>query len=115
MTARFTETPLVPGHVDWESFIGPAPMRPYHPNYTPFKWRGWWDFGTGALGDMACHTANLAYMACQLTQPNHIEDAGTGPINPETFPAWSSIKMKFPAANGPMVPSTSTGTKARWI
>ena len=100
ITERFKDKPPVPAHIDWDSFIGPAPMRPYHPGYTPFKWRGWWDYGTGALGDMACHTANLAYMACQLTQPNHIEDAGTGPINSETFPAWSSIKMKFPAAKG---------------
>ncbi len=99
VTERFKETPPVPEHIDWDSFIGPAPMRPYHPNYTPFKWRGWWDYGTGALGDMACHTANLAYMACQLTQPNEIEDAGTGPINSETYPAWATINMKFPAAN----------------
>ena len=99
ITERFKDTPPVPAHIDWDSFIGPAPMRPYHPGYTPFKWRGWWDYGTGALGDMACHTANLAYMACQLTQPNEIEDLGTGPLNPETYPAWATIKMKFPGTN----------------
>ena len=50
ITERFKDKPPVPAHIDWDSFIGPAPMRPYHPNYTPFKWRGWWDYGTGALG-----------------------------------------------------------------
>ena len=110
VTERFKDTPPIPEHIDWESFIGPAPMRPYHPNYTPFKWRGWWDFGTGALGDMACHTANLAYMACQLTQPDMIEDVGTGPINAETFPAWASIKMKFPAIEA----TTATKGFASW-
>ncbi|MGE4549924.1 MAG: Gfo/Idh/MocA family oxidoreductase, partial [Opitutales bacterium] len=97
VTARPKETPPVPDHVSWDQFIGPAPMRPYHPAYNPFKWRGWWDFGTGALGDMACHTANLAYMACELTQPTKVEAVDVGPINDETFPAWASIKMKFPA------------------
>ena len=64
IVARPSEKMDVPSHMDWNSFIGPAPMRPYHPAYTPFKWRGWWDYGTGALGDMACHTTNLAFMAC---------------------------------------------------
>ncbi|MDE0577263.1 MAG: Gfo/Idh/MocA family oxidoreductase [Opitutales bacterium] len=97
ITARPKDTPEVPGHVSWDQFIGPAPMRPYHPAYIPFKWRGWWDYGTGALGDMACHTANLAYMACELTQPTKVEAVNVGPINSETFPAWASIKMQFPA------------------
>ena len=60
----------VPSHLDWDSFIGPAPMRPYHSCYTPFKWRGWLDYGTGALGDMACHTTNLAFMGWGLTPTN---------------------------------------------
>ena len=90
----------IPKHLDWDLWLGPAPKRDYAKGILPFNWRGWWDYGTGALGDMACHTANLAYMACQLTQPNEIEDAGTGPINSETFPAWASINMKFPEANG---------------
>ena len=49
----------IPEHVAWDLFLGPAPERPYNPVYHPHDWRGWWDFGTGALGDMACHTANL--------------------------------------------------------
>jgi len=99
ITKRLPEQPT-PDHIDWNSFIGPAQMRPYNGGYHPFKWRGWWDYGTGALGDMACHTANLAYMGCQLTQPNWVEPVTVGPINPETFPAWAVVKMRFPAIKG---------------
>ena len=87
-------------NIDWNSFIGPAEMRPYNSGYHPFKWRGWWDFGTGALGDMACHTANLAYMGVQLTQPDWVEPITVGPINPETYPGWAVVKMNFPAIKG---------------
>jgi len=100
VTERPKDKPPVPEHVHWEYFIGPAPMRPYHGAYHPFKWRGWWDFGTGALGDMACHTANLAYMGTQLTQPTWVEPVTVGDINPETYPGWAVIKMKFPAIKG---------------
>ncbi len=96
ITARPNETMEIPDHLDWNSFIGPAPMRPYHSCYTPFKWRGWWDYGTGALGDMACHTTNLAFMSCGLTQPTRVESVNTGPINDETFPSWATIDMDFP-------------------
>jgi predicted dehydrogenase len=94
--ARPNEKMEVPSHLDWNSFIGPAPMRPYHSCYTPFKWRGWLDYGTGALGDMACHTTNLAFMGCGLTQPTKIESVNTGPINDETFPSWATVHMDFP-------------------
>ena len=94
--ARPAEKMDVPSHLDWDSFIGPAPMRPYHSCYTPFKWRGWLDYGTGALGDMACHTTNLAFMGCGLTQPTKIESVNTGPINDETFPSWATVHMHFP-------------------
>ena len=96
ITARPTEAMPVPAHVHWDLFLGPAPERPYHSAYHPFKWRGWWDFGTGALGDMACHTANMAFMALKLGHPLTIE-AETGPINSETFPAWATITFEFPA------------------
>jgi len=99
ITKRLPEQP-VPDHIDWDSFIGPAPMRPYNGGYHPFKWRGWWDYGTGALGDMACHTANLAYMGVQLTQPDWVEPITVGPLNPETYPGWAIIKMNFPAIKG---------------
>ena len=68
IVARPKEEP-VPKHVHWDLFLGTAPERPYNPVYHPHNWRGWWDFGTGSLGDMACHTANLTFMALQLGLP----------------------------------------------
>lgn len=58
-----------PKHLDWNLWLGPAPIREYNPAYLPFKWRGWWDFGTGALGDMGCHLIDPAYRALKLTSP----------------------------------------------
>src|SRR5882762_8400012 len=52
---RPKDTPAIPASLDWDLWLGPAPLRPFHPAYVPFKWRGWWDFGTGALGDIGCH------------------------------------------------------------
>src|SRR5687768_5418569 len=60
---RPKETPTVPSTLDWDLWLGVAPERPYHPAYVPFKWRGFWDFGTGALGDMACHVMDLPFFA----------------------------------------------------
>jgi hypothetical protein len=85
-----------PKHVHWDLFLGPAPERPYDPIYHPFSWRGWWDFGTGALGDMACHTANMAFMALKLGYPTSVQ-AESGDINPETYPMWARITFEFPA------------------
>ncbi|MSR65880.1 MAG: Gfo/Idh/MocA family oxidoreductase [Pedosphaera sp.] len=102
IVARPTDTPAVPEFLNWDAFLGPAPERPYHSAYHPFKWRGWWDFGTGALGDMACHTSNMAFMALKLGHPNTIA-AVSGEINPETFPAWATITYQFPA-RGDMPP-----------
>lgn len=92
---RPTETPAVPSYLSWEQWIGPAPYRPYHEAYHPFKWRGWWDFGTGALGDMACHTVNMPFMGLNLRDPTsvHAETAGH---NKETYPAWCVIDFAFP-------------------
>ena len=86
----------VPEHVHWDLFLGSAPERPYNPVYHPHDWRGWWDFGTGALGDMACHTTNLPFMALQLGLPVQVS-AKSGEINSETYPAWSTITYEFPA------------------
>ena len=96
IVARPKETPPVPKHVHWDLFLGPAPERPYNPVYHPHNWRGWWDFGTGSLGDMACHTANLAFMALQLGLPVRVS-AQSGEINSETYPAWATITYEFPA------------------
>lgn len=94
--ARPTDTPPIPSNIHWEQFLGPAPYRPYNPAYHPFKWRGWWDFGTGALGDMGCHTANMPFMALNLKYPKTIT-ALHEPLNKETYPAWASVEYLFPA------------------
>jgi predicted dehydrogenase len=86
----------VPKHVHWDLFLASAPERPYNKVYTPHDWRGWWDFGTGSLGDMACHTANLAFRALKLGLPNRVS-AVNAEINPETYPAWATITYEFPA------------------
>jgi predicted dehydrogenase len=88
--------PSIPSHVKWDLWLGPAQERPYDPIYHPFSWRGWWDFGTGALGDMACHTANMAFMALNLGSPTRIF-ARSGDLNPETYPTWAHIEFEFPA------------------
>ena len=96
LVARPKETPPVPSHVHWDLFLGTAPERPYHPVYHPHDWRGWWDFGTGSLGDMACHTTNWPFMALELGYPTRVS-AVSGEINNETFPAWATITYEFPA------------------
>ena len=96
---RPEETPPVPSTLDWDLWLGPAPYRPYHPAYVPFKWRGWWDFGTGALGDMGCHGFDPIYKALKLTQPTSVEASAT-PINKETFPSGSIVYYEFPAREG---------------
>ena len=94
IVARPKETPAVPSHIHWDLFLGSAPERPYNPIYHPHDWRGWWDFGTGSLGDMACHTANLTFMALQLGLPSRVS-AKSGEINSETYPAWATIRYEF--------------------
>jgi len=91
--------PEVPAGLDWDLFLGTAPYRPYQPKYQPFNWRGWWDFGCGALGDMACHTANMAFMACKLGFPTSVV-AQCSEYNPETFPMWSVVEYEFPEREG---------------
>jgi predicted dehydrogenase len=96
ITARPADTPAVPAHVHWDLFLGPAPERPYSPLYHPFAWRGWRDFGTGALGDMACHLANMPFMALKLGYPSTVV-AENSKINPETFQQWATITYEFPS------------------
>jgi predicted dehydrogenase len=93
-----TGRPPVPKSLHWDLWLGPAPERPYHPAYHPFKWRGWWDFGTGALGDMGCHIIDAAFWALELRAPTSIE-AESPPISPhpDTAPAWSIVRYDFPA------------------
>jgi predicted dehydrogenase len=107
ITARPKETPPVPAHIHWDEWLGAAPERPYSDKYLHFKWRGWWDFGTGALGDMACHTTNLPYRALKLGAPTTVSAECETP-NPETCPGWAKITYEFPA-RGEMPP-----VKAIW-
>jgi predicted dehydrogenase len=96
---RPTEFPGIPKHIHWYEWLGPAPDRPYHPAYHPFKWRGFWDFGTGALGDMACHTFNMPFMGLNLRDPYCISAKSSG-HNGETFPKSSVIKFQFGELDG---------------
>jgi len=93
---RPAEAPPAPETLDWDLFLGCAEERPYHPAYHPFKWRGWLDFGTGALGDMACHTMNLVYLGLELGQPLRVE-AETTPRFAESYPAGGKVTFHFPA------------------
>jgi hypothetical protein len=86
----------VPGGLNWDLWIGPAAMRPFKQGvYHRFNWRGWVDFGTGALGDMACHTVNMPFRALRLGYPNVIEATSSG-MNGETYPLGSTIRFEFP-------------------
>ncbi len=93
---RPADTPPTPGSVNWDLWLGSAPERPYNPAYHPFKWRGWWDFGTGALGDMACHVLDAAFWALKLGAPISVEAEGPKP-HAETAPKWMLIQYEFPA------------------
>ena len=118
---RPTDRDLVPKDFDWDLWLGPAPWRPFKSKwpegeqsgkkrraqgavYHPFAWRGWQDFGTGALGDMACHTANMPFRALKLGYPIEVEAQSSG-INKETYPLKSKIRFEFPAREG-LVPLT---------
>src|SRR3954454_24468120 len=93
-------TPPVPEGLDWDVWLGPAPHRPYHPAYVPFKWRGFWDFGTGPFGDMGVHNYDTVFWALQPGLPSTIEVRETSGVNDETGPAWAIIDLHFPARNG---------------
>jgi predicted dehydrogenase len=86
----------VPPKLNWDLFIGPAPMRPYNPIYTPWNWRGWWDFGTGALGDMACHIIQPAAEALKLKYPVQVQGSSTMLLS-ECAPNAQVVRYKFPA------------------
>jgi predicted dehydrogenase len=89
--------PTPPKHIHWDLFLGPARKRPYADIYPSFSWRGWWDFGTGALGDMACHTANMAFRALKLDYPTSVVAESDGIILGETYPTSARVTYEFPA------------------
>ncbi len=98
--------PAVPAAMDWDEWIGPAPMRPFAPDYHPARWRAWWDFGTGSLGDMGCHILDPVFGALDLKYPTSVEGSistyyeeffkYTTPKN-ETYPRSSIVRYMFPA------------------
>lgn len=103
---RPAETPRVPNTLDWDLWLGPAPKRPYHPSYLPMLWRGWWDFGTGGLGDMGCHIFDHIVWSLKLGIPTSVEASFSTfvpemtwdkPKNTETYPRASLVTYKFPA------------------
>ncbi len=93
-----------PANLDWNKWLGVAPMRDYNEGYAPFKWRGWWDFGCGALGDMGCHLLDAAYWALELGYPTSVIAESKG-LTDETAPTSSKVTYKFPA-RGDMPPVT---------
>jgi predicted dehydrogenase len=114
--SRPTETPQLPPSCNWDAWLGPAPLRPYNPAYHPFMWRGWIDFGTGALGDMACHALHIVFRALDMGQPLRVQASTSRMVEssleledgewklhpkitntPETFPAASIVTWEFPS------------------
>ncbi|HXG47864.1 MAG TPA: Gfo/Idh/MocA family oxidoreductase [Methylomirabilota bacterium] len=91
----------VPDHLDWDLWLGPAAHRPFKAGvYHSFAWRGWYDFGTGALGDMACHTVNMPFRALKLGYPSVVECELASRVPSETFPLTSRIRFEFPEREG---------------
>jgi predicted dehydrogenase len=93
---RPAETPPVPSTLDWDLWLGPAPWRPYHEAYVPFRWRGWWDFGSGGLGDMGIHNLAPVFSALKLGAPEKVQASST-PVFKETVPIASTVHYQFPA------------------
>lgn len=85
----------IPKTLDWDLFIGPAKMRPYNPEYHPWIWRGWWDFGTGALGDMGCHLLDVPNYALKLGAPSAFQ-ASSSLVNTESAPVSAKVTYLFP-------------------
>ena len=109
---RPKERPPVPAELDWDLWLGPAPERPYHPSYHPFAWRGWWDFGTGVLGDIGCHQFSAVFKALKLGHPTSVEACSSNhqcppEIADETAPLSSITRWTFPA-EGDRAPVTIT-------
>ncbi len=102
---RPKESVPVPPELDWDLWLGPARERPYHPAYLPFRWRGWWDFGTGALGDIGCHAGYIPFVGLKWARfieqklPFEVE-AETSGNNKESFPEWSIVRYRFPSTAG---------------
>jgi predicted dehydrogenase len=93
---RPKDTPPVPPELDWDLWLGPAPVRPYHPVYCPGSWRSWWDFGSGGLGDFGCHYMDLPFWALKLRHPTTVETTGPA-VHPERTSPGLIVRYEFPA------------------
>jgi predicted dehydrogenase len=91
-----TDTPPVPAHLQWDLWLGPAAERPYNPAYAPYKWRFWWDFGTGETGNWGCHILDIPFWALGLKYPTKVEASGPEP-HPQTTPKSMTTRFEFPA------------------
>ncbi|MBL4603895.1 MAG: Gfo/Idh/MocA family oxidoreductase [Emcibacteraceae bacterium] len=102
-----TNKPTILDNLDWDQWVGPASWVDYHPLYHPFKWRGWWNFGTGALGDMACHLIDPPFRVLGLGYPTEVESSVGAMYSqdwipdylPESCPPSSRTQLKFPASD----------------
>src|SRR5439155_440661 len=103
---RPADTPPVPATLDWDLWLGPAPLRPYNPAYVPFKWRGWWDFGSGGLGDMGIHNLAPIFSALYLGAPTSVSASST-PVFKATLPVASLVTHDFA---GPPTEAVLLGT-----
>ncbi len=90
------DTAAVPKTLDWDLWLGVAENRPFSPAYVPFAWRGFWDFGTGALGDMGCHLFNLPDLSLGIRDATHVEAWSEG-MTAVSGPKWSIVKWEIPA------------------
>ncbi|MDO5666077.1 MAG: Gfo/Idh/MocA family oxidoreductase [Bacteroidia bacterium] len=88
----------IPSTLNWDLFIGPAPKRPFNHIYTPWNWRGWWDFGTGALGDMACHILHPVFKGLNLGYPSKVQGSSTLLLT-DCAPNAQMVKYTFPSRN----------------
>ncbi len=95
-----TEVEPVPKGLEWDLFIGPAKFRPYNSAYHPWVWRGWWDFGTGALGDMACHVMHPIFKSMKLGYPTEVIGSST-PFSPDGAPNAEIVHLTFPSRTKP--------------
>jgi len=100
-----TDRPAVPQTLDWDLWLGPASHRPYHPTYVPGKWRYWWNFANGVLGDFFCHYCDLAFWALKLRHPVTVE--ADGPVHPDSAARWTIARQQYPA-RGDLPPVTLT-------
>lgn len=109
---RPANMPPVPESLHWDLWLGPAPERPYHPAYHPMRWRGWWDFANGAIGDLGPHLIDAVQWGLNLPAPTRIQ-AESSPVNDETAPLWSIVRFEFdmPSTEASDTEASAAGSK----